>query len=60
VTPEVLSAAQRYRELKAVGQSFMTVVVLVLAALGLAYAYARTNQDFRARNAVEYARSSRS
>jgi phosphate transport system permease protein len=33
----------------------MTVVVLVLAALGLAYAYARTHQEFRARNAVEYA-----
>jgi phosphate transport system permease protein len=29
--------------------------VLVLAALGLGYAYARTHQEFRARNAVEYA-----
>jgi phosphate transport system permease protein len=39
----------------ATGQTIMTVVVLVLAALGLAYAYARTHQEFRARNAVEYA-----
>jgi phosphate transport system permease protein len=51
----VLRAAQEYRALKATGQTIMTGVVLVLAALGLAYAYARTHQEFRARNAVEYA-----
>jgi phosphate transport system permease protein len=55
VTPEVLLAAQEYRSMKATGQTIMTVVVLVLAALGLAYAYARTHQEFRARNSVEYA-----
>jgi phosphate transport system permease protein len=55
VAPEVLRAAQEYRALKATGQTIMTGVVLVLAALGLAYAYARTHQEFRARNAVEYA-----
>jgi phosphate transport system permease protein len=55
VAPEVLRAAQEYRAMKATGQTIMSVVVLVLAALGLAYAYARTHQEFRARNAVEYA-----
>ncbi|MBO6626132.1 phosphate ABC transporter permease subunit PstC [Rhodophyticola sp.] len=55
VTPEVLDAAQRYRELNRIGNQMMTVVVLILAALGLGYAYARTHQEFRARNTVEYA-----
>ncbi len=55
VAPEVLRAAQEYRGMKATGQTIMSGVVLVLAALGLAYAYARTHQEFRARNAVEYA-----
>ncbi|QBY00600.1 phosphate ABC transporter permease subunit PstC [Rhodophyticola sp. CCM32] len=54
VTPEVLSAAQRYRALSHTGNLAMNVVVLVLAALGLAYAYARTRPEFRARNSVEY------
>jgi phosphate transport system permease protein len=53
VTPEVLSAAQRYRALNATGDVMMTGAVLLLAALGLAYGYARTNREFRARNAVE-------
>jgi phosphate transport system permease protein len=53
VAPEVLRAAQRYRALDATGTSIMTAVVLVLAVLGLGYAYARTHQEFRARNAVE-------
>jgi phosphate transport system permease protein len=53
--PRCCVAAQEYRAMKATGQTIMTVVVLVLAALGLAYAYARTHQEFRARNAVEYA-----
>ncbi|MCU4655047.1 phosphate ABC transporter permease subunit PstC [Roseibacterium sp. SDUM158016] len=55
VTPQVLVAAQEYRAMKATGQAIMTGVVLVLAGLGLAFAYARTHQEFRARNAVEYA-----
>ncbi len=55
VAPEVLRAAQEYRSQNAIGRTIMTVVVLVLAALGLAYAYARTHQEFRARNSVEYA-----
>jgi phosphate transport system permease protein len=53
VAPEVLRAAQRYRALDATGTFIMTAVVLVLAVLGLGYAYARTHQEFRARNAVE-------
>jgi phosphate transport system permease protein len=55
VSPQVLQAAQDYREMKATGQAIMAGVVLVLSALGFAYAYARTHQEFRARNAVEYA-----
>ena len=53
VTPEVLSAAQRYRELSRSGNLFMTITLLTLAALGFLYSYARTNRDFRARNWVE-------
>ncbi len=55
VTPEVLRAAQRYRELTRSGGTIMAVVVLALSALGLAYGYARSNREFRARNAVETA-----
>jgi phosphate transport system permease protein len=55
VSSEVLLAAQQYRTMSATGRTIMTVVVLVLAVLGLAYAYARTHQEFRARNSVEYA-----
>ncbi len=53
VTAEVLRAAQRYRELTRTGNLLMTGLVLILAALGLAYGYIRTHQEFRARNAVE-------
>jgi phosphate transport system permease protein len=53
VSAEVLAAAQSYRALKQTGGVLMTGVVLVLAALGLAYGYIRTNREFRARNAVE-------
>jgi phosphate transport system permease protein len=55
VTPEVLRAAQRYRSLQTTGSLVMAGVVLLLAALGLGYAYSRTNKDFRARNTVERA-----
>ena len=55
VTPAVLAAALRYRELQTTGAFAMTGVVLLLAALGLGYAYSRTHKDFRARNTVERA-----
>jgi phosphate transport system permease protein len=55
VTPEVLRSAQRYRELTSAGNLMMTGAVLLLSALGLGYAYARTHKNFRARNTVEYA-----
>ncbi|MEJ6394432.1 phosphate ABC transporter permease subunit PstC [Gymnodinialimonas sp. 2305UL16-5] len=54
VEPEILVAAQRFREMNRTGSSVMIGVVLTLAALGLAYAYVRTHRDLRARNAVEY------
>lgn len=53
VTAESLSAAQRYRELSSSGNLMRSVVVLVLALAGFAFAYSRTNKDFRARNVVE-------
>lgn len=53
VRPEVLQAAQRYRAMTAAGSTMMAVVVVVLALIGLAFAYARTNKEFRARNVVE-------
>lgn len=55
VSPEVLAAAQRYRSVQTTGNGLMTAVVLILAALGLGYAYSRTHKDFRARNTVERA-----
>lgn len=55
VSPEVLQAAQDYRSMTRTGNTILTAVGLALAALGLAYAYARSNQEFRARNAVETA-----
>ncbi|AHM05216.1 Phosphate transport system permease protein PstC [Roseibacterium elongatum DSM 19469] len=54
VRPEVLQAAQRYRELTASANVARAFVVLLLAALGLAYAYVKTHQEFRARNSVEH------
>jgi len=53
VTPEVLRAAQSYRDLNRSGNLLMAGVVFLLAAFGLAYGYVRTHQEFRARNAVE-------
>lgn len=49
----VLSAAQEYRTLNATGNMIRTVLVLLLAVAGLAFAYMRTDKDFRARNVVE-------
>ena len=53
VRPEVLQAAQRYRQINATGHLLMSIAVTVLALGGLAYSYAATNKDFRARNVVE-------
>lgn len=53
VTPEVLQAAQDYRAMSATGVIGRTVVVLLLAVAGLAYAVRATGPDFRARNRVE-------
>ncbi|TMV08555.1 phosphate ABC transporter permease subunit PstC [Ruegeria sediminis] len=53
VRPEVLRAAQRYRQLTSVGKTAMSIVVAVLALGGLAWSYSQTHKDFRARNVVE-------
>ncbi|NKX46034.1 phosphate ABC transporter permease subunit PstC [Roseicyclus persicicus] len=55
VTPEVLAAALRYRALDHTADTLRSGLVIVLAALGLAYGYLRTRQEFRARNSVERA-----
>lgn len=53
VRPEVLKAAQTYRNLTATASLAMNVVVAVLAIGGLVLAYSKTHKDFRARNVVE-------
>ena len=53
VTPQVLQAAQRSRELNASGALMRTVLTIALSLAGLAYALKVTNKDFRARNRVE-------
>ena len=53
VRPEVLNAAQRFRRMTSTANIAMIVVVGMLTAGGLAFSYARTNKDFRARNVVE-------
>ncbi|MGI3184078.1 phosphate ABC transporter permease subunit PstC [Nioella aestuarii] len=55
VSADVLAAAQSYRTLQNTGIALMAAAVLILAALGLGYAYSRTHKDFRARNTVERA-----
>ncbi len=55
VEPEVLLAAQRYRELSASGNLMMTIAALVLAVGGFFLALRMTHRDFRARNVVERA-----
>ena len=55
VDPTTLAAAQRHRVLTARGEVAMAVVVTGLALAGLAYALAKTNATYRARNAVERA-----
>ena len=53
VSPQVLQAAQRSRELNASGALWRSVLTLALALAGLVYAIKVTNRDFRARNRVE-------
>ncbi|SDN33302.1 phosphate transport system permease protein [Lutimaribacter pacificus] len=53
VSPEILSAAQKYRGMTATGRFWMTVVVLAAAVGGFAFALRRTSAGFRARNVVE-------
>ncbi len=55
VNPDVLRAAQATRSLNRWGAILRAVVVLALAAAGLATAWLRTDRDFRARNTVELA-----
>lgn len=53
VRTEVLSAAQVYRQMSAAGTVWMTAIVMLAAIGGFAFAYSKTNRDFRARNVVE-------
>ncbi|EAQ44763.1 phosphate ABC transporter, permease protein [Roseobacter sp. MED193] len=53
VRPEVLSAAQSYRQLSSTGSTAMAVVCLVLALAGFGLSARHTNKEFRARNVVE-------
>lgn len=53
VEPYVLKAAQEYRAMNMVGHWMMTVVSLAAALGGFAYAFLRTNKEYRARNHVE-------
>ncbi|NBN78838.1 phosphate ABC transporter permease subunit PstC [Microvirga tunisiensis] len=54
VSSETLRAAQSYRELASAGNMLRTLLVLLVAFGGLAYAVLSTNKDFRARNRVEH------
>ena len=53
VNAETLRAAQRYRALAATGSLWRAIIVIAIAVAGFAFAYLRTNKDFRARNVVE-------
>lgn len=53
VSPEVLAAAQDYRQMAHDGALWRTALVLALAVAGLIAAAALTTRDFRARNHVE-------
>ena len=53
VRPEVLAAARSYRALSHAGTLVMAAVVAGLSLAGLAWSYARTHRDYRARNVVE-------
>lgn len=53
VTQPILRAAQSFRVVNSIGYTIMSVVVLALAALGLAWGWRESDQEFRARNVVE-------
>lgn len=53
VTPEVLQAAQDYREMANIGAISRTILTFVLSIGGLILAIRATSPDFRARNRVE-------
>lgn len=53
VSAEVLKGAQLYRTLNATSSMLMTVLVLLIALGGAAYAYSKSTVEFRARNNVE-------
>ena len=53
VRPEVLRAAQRYRELRSTGTISLAVVATLLAVGGFIFGYMRITPQFRARNVVE-------
>lgn len=53
VTPQVLAAAQDYREMANTGGLGRTIMAVIIALAGFAYAISVTNKDFRARNRVE-------
>ncbi|MEM1079509.1 MAG: phosphate ABC transporter permease subunit PstC [Pseudomonadota bacterium] len=55
VEATTLQASQSFRAMSASLGSWMTVVVLGIAALGLGISVLRTHKDFRARNTVEAA-----
>lgn len=53
VTPEVLRAAQDYREMSRIGAVGRTILTFVLSIVGLMLAIRAARPDFRARNRVE-------
>jgi phosphate transport system permease protein len=53
VTPQVLAAAQDYREMANAGAIGRTILALVIALAGFIYSLRLTHKDFRARNRVE-------
>lgn len=53
VNQETLRAAQSYRAGTATGNVLKTILVLLVALGGSAFAYMQTSADFRARNVVE-------
>ncbi|MGL4404427.1 MAG: PstC family ABC transporter permease, partial [Notoacmeibacter sp.] len=53
VTPQVLAAAQNYREMSVTASLARSIIAIVIAVLGFVYALRLSHKDFRARNRVE-------
>lgn len=53
ITQPILKAAQEYRIVSARGNLWMTIAVIAVALIGLAWGVKETHKDFRARNVVE-------